>query len=319
MALFLILLFCATTTTSLPIEDDDVVIIISDDFLSSNRIEGDGEIDVSDLGPQAYGVPTNESGAALTEWTESSLMNPEEMGGYLEGDILIPGLARNGMRDKTARWTNGIIPYIIDGGYTQEQKDTIRKAIADYHRLTCLRFVPYSGQSDYIIIKSSKTGCWSSVGRLGGRQEVNLQAPGCVSKKGTVLHELLHAIGFMHEQSRPERDDFVTINYDNVKPGTEINFKKSDVKRTDNFGIGYDYNSVMHYSEFAFSRNSKKTIDPKISNTKIGQREGLSRGDVKKVNNMYNCKKEEPQTGWLGSIWQSFFGDKQSDSDVVIS
>lgn len=54
---------------------------------------------------------------------------------------------------------------------------------------------------------------------LGGRQEVNLQAPGCVSKKGTILHELLHAIGFMHEQSRPDRDDHVRIYYNNIKPG----------------------------------------------------------------------------------------------------
>lgn len=53
----------------------------------------------------------------------------------------------------------------------------------------------------------------------GGRQEVNLQNPGCVTKKGTVLHELLHAIGFMHEQSRPERDNFVEIVYKNIKPG----------------------------------------------------------------------------------------------------
>lgn len=64
MALFLILLSLFSAITSLPIDDDDVIIIF-DDFLNSNRIEGDGEIDVSDLGPQAYGVPKNESGMYL--------------------------------------------------------------------------------------------------------------------------------------------------------------------------------------------------------------------------------------------------------------
>ncbi|CAK1541405.1 unnamed protein product [Leptosia nina] len=300
----------------LPIDDDDVIIVDSVDLNSIDGVE-EYSIDISGLDQLAFGIPKNESGVAVSEWTDSSLMNPEEMGEYLEGDILMPGLARNGIRDKTSRWTDGIIPYVMDGGFTQEQKDTIRKAIADYHRLTCLRFVPYNGQKDYLIIKSSKTGCWSSVGRIGGRQEVNLQSPGCVTKKGTVIHELLHAIGFMHEQSRPERDDFVTIKYSNIKPGTEVNFKKSEAKNTDDFGVGYDYNSVMHYSEYAFSRNSQKTIEPKISNSKIGQREGLSRGDVKKVNNMYNCKKEEPQAGWLGSIWQSIFGDKKIDPEVT--
>lgn len=59
---------------------------------------------------------------------------------------------------------------------------------------------------------------------LGGRQEVNLQNPGCVSKKGTVLHELLHAVGFMHEQSRHERDDYVDVRYNNIKAG-EFRFR----------------------------------------------------------------------------------------------
>lgn len=189
----------------------------------------------------------------------------------------------------------------------QEQKEMIMKAIADYHRLTCLRFVPHKGQRDYIVIQSQNTGCWSSVGRLGGRQEVNLQAPGCVSKKGTVLHELLHAIGFMHEQSRPDRDSFVNILYQNIKPGAELNFKKADPKNTDDFSVAYDYNSVMHYSAYAFSKNQQKTIEPKFGTAQMGQREGLSRSDVKKVNKMYSCKKEEPQSGWLGNIFQNLF------------
>ncbi|CAH2237519.1 zinc metalloproteinase nas-13-like [Pararge aegeria] len=294
-----------------PVDDDDSDIIIVDSVLE-NSIDGDDSIiDVSSLGPEAFGIPKNESGDNVAEWTESSLMNPEEMGGYAEGDILMPKFARNGIRERTVRWENGIIPYAIDkAGYNRDQQDMIMKAIADYHRLTCLRFVPYSGQTDYIIIKNTNTGCWSSVGRTGGRQEVNLQAPGCVSKKGTILHELLHAIGFLHEQSRPERDDFVYIQYSNIKPGAENNFKKADTKRTSDFGVSYDYNSVMHYSEYAFSKNSQKTIVPKIKDMKLGQREGLSRGDVKKVNNMYNCKKEEPTSGWVGQVWQSFFGTK---------
>ncbi|XP_072934624.1 hatching enzyme 1.2-like [Epargyreus clarus] len=301
----LILICFISGQQSVPVEDSDVVEIIPEEH---NSIDND--IDLGHLGSEAYGLPKDESGAAVATWTESSLMNPEEMGEYAEGDILMPQLTRNGIRDQTSRWPNGIIPYLIDGRFSQEQRELIMRAIADYHRLTCLRFVPYNGQTDYIVIKSSNTGCWSSVGKIGGRQEVNLQSPGCVSKKGTILHEILHAVGFMHEQSRHERDDFVTILYQNIKPGSENNFKKADPKHTHDYGVGYDYNSVMHYSEYAFSKNSQKTINPKISGVKLGQREGLSRGDVKKVNNMYNCKKEEPQTGWLDAVWQFFGGEK---------
>ncbi|KAI8442421.1 hypothetical protein MSG28_005935 [Choristoneura fumiferana] len=290
-----------------PLDGDDDIVAIE----AANGIDDMGDedkIDLSHLGPEAYGAPSKESGDALSTWDESSPMNPEEMGEYAEGDILIPQLGRNGMRDESMRWPSGIIPYVIEGRYSQEQHDTIKKAIADYHRLTCLRFVPYNGQKDYISIQSGNTGCWSSVGRIGGRQEVNLQNPGCVSKKGTVLHELLHAVGFMHEQSRHERDDYVDVRYDNIKAGSENNFKKADAKRTNDFGVPYDYNSVMHYSEYAFSKNGRKTIEPKVGGVTLGQREGLSRGDVKKVNAMYNCHKEEPEGGWMGAVWQGFFG-----------
>ncbi|CAH2051774.1 unnamed protein product, partial [Iphiclides podalirius] len=310
-----VLLLSVTGSDLLPVEDKDVDILVPDDFEYSNGIQGgDVGIDLSSLGPDAYVSPNNSSGNALSEWSESSLVNPEELGNYGQGDILMPHyLTRNGMKEQSSRWPNGIIPYSIEGGFNQDQRDMIMKAIADYHRLTCLRFVPYKGQSDYIAITSANTGCWSSVGRIGGRQEVNLQAPGCTTKKGTVLHEILHAVGFTHEQSRPERDDYVTINYNNVKPGSENNFKKSDSKYVSGFGVSYDYNSVMHYSEYAFSRNTKKTIEPKVGGVKLGQREGLSRGDVRKVNNMYNCKKQEPQNGWLADIWQNIFGgDKTS-------
>lgn len=74
-------------------------------------------------------------------------------------------------------------------------------------------------ESDYISIINGKTGCWSSVGRLSGRQEVNLQSPGCTWKIGTIIHELMHVLGFMHEQNRSDRDAYVTVNWDNIRPG----------------------------------------------------------------------------------------------------
>lgn len=64
-------------------------------------------------------TPFSIAGDALSTWNESSLMNPEEMGEYAEGDILIPQLGRNGMRDESMRWPSGIIPYVIEGRYSE--------------------------------------------------------------------------------------------------------------------------------------------------------------------------------------------------------
>lgn len=46
-------------------------------------------------------------------------MNPEEMGDYAEGDILIPTLARNGVKEETLKWKNGHVPYEVDSSFSK--------------------------------------------------------------------------------------------------------------------------------------------------------------------------------------------------------
>jgi ADP-ribosylation factor-like protein 3 len=65
----------------------------------------------------------------------------------------------------------------------QEDVQLIYHAFDIYHDLTCITFVPWSGfEPNYISIENSQTGCWASVGRTGGKQVVNLQSPGCLTK-----------------------------------------------------------------------------------------------------------------------------------------
>ena len=104
----------------------------------------------------------------------------------------------------------------------QEDQDIITKAFEEYHMKTCVRFRPYKkGDDDFIRIEGKQSGCWSFVGRHGGGQVVNLQNPGCVHH-GIIVHELLHALGFYHQQSTYERDDFVQINWKNIKLGKKM-------------------------------------------------------------------------------------------------
>ncbi|XP_053982426.1 zinc metalloproteinase nas-4-like [Hylaeus volcanicus] len=246
------------------------------------------------FGEVLYRFPDNATGEIVANWHEGMDRNPEELGSYAEGDILFPPqLAKNGLKAESARWPGGVVPYVLSPYFNAEQRKVITDAMNDYHKYTCIKFKPYKGEeSDYVRITAGNSGCWSSVGRIGGRQDVNLQVPGCLVKKGTVIHELMHVIGFLHEQSRYERDEFVSIQWNNILSGHSGNFEKASKRTTDAFGVGYDYGSVMHYSANAFSRNGQPTIVPKgASKNQLGQREGFSKRDIQKIRKMYKCNK----------------------------
>lgn len=89
----------------------------------------------------------------------------------------------------------------------------------------------------------------------------------------------------MHRHTN--RDDYVTVVWENIQSGKEENFRKFSATR--DYGIGYDYNSLMHYGRTAFSVNGKATLIPKDPNADIGQTIGFSRRDVEKINRMYDC------------------------------
>lgn len=178
----------------------------------------------------------------------------------------------------------------------------------EYHQHTCIQFVErIATDKDYLVIQSQNTGCWSSVGKLGGRQELNLQSKGCTSQIGTILHELMHALGFMHEHTRQDRDSHVQIHWDNIKTGYDGDFKKTEKNEASYFGVGYDYSSLLHYSTTAFSKNKEKTITAlqPTQEAKMGQRQMFTAGDVKRINAMYKCGggvKKDESLGWLDKL-----------------
>lgn len=97
---------------------------------------------------------------------------------------------------------------------------------------------------------------------------VNLQIPACVTH-GVTLHELLHALGFYHQQSASDRDSFVKIHWENIKDGHEHNFRKYNESQVTDYNVTYDYQSVMHYSGKAFSKNNESTIEPLVCCTHL--------------------------------------------------
>lgn len=166
-------------------------------------------------------------------------------------------------------------------------------AIEQFKKYTCIKFIPRAGEKDFVVFENDKTGCWSSVGKSGGAQTVNLQTPGCMSKVGTAMHEILHAVGFFHEQNRFDRDNHVRVNFRNIPQDKFVNFEKISEDEITPFGVPYDIESVLHYSAYAFSKNNDRTIEAlkdETLNDKMGQRDGFSKGDIVKINSMY-CNK----------------------------
>jgi astacin len=180
------------------------------------------------------------------------------------------------------RWPNAVVPYQIAADHPK--KADILKAITHVTEKTKVCLTPRTNQTDYIRFVSG-SGCSSYVGRQGGVQDVEIGA----CSFGSIAHEISHAAGLWHEHSREDRDNFVTIHWENIQSSKEHNFVKHV---SDGIDIRtYDYGSIMHYSPTAFSKNGNPTISVKIppgtSSTVIGQRIALSPKDIAGINYLY--------------------------------
>ncbi|CAF1308720.1 unnamed protein product [Adineta ricciae] len=220
-----------------------------------------------------------------------------------QGDMRFPPVTRPTGRSlaatsatSTVTWPDGIVPYEFVTGYSLEEEmyivDVMRKLelLVAVNLVRCVQFRPRISSDQYYIIIENGAGCSSYVGQNPGvtmNRTVTLQSPGCLSD-GVVLHELLHTLGFHHEQSRPDRDNYVRINLNNVQTGMESQFQKY-TSRVTTLNTQYDYQSVMHYASTAFSRNGLATIEPLQANVTIGQRDSLSLTDIQAVRILYNC------------------------------
>ncbi|KAJ8350471.1 hypothetical protein SKAU_G00256010 [Synaphobranchus kaupii] len=219
--------------------------------------------------------------------------------GRLSGMVLKEGdIARSTVRsaitcpENSCLWPKSVdgnvyVAYVISPQYDNMDRMTIETGMQDISTGTCVKFVPRSHEANFLDVQP-KRGCWSFLGVVGGGQPLSLETPGCMWA-GVASHELMHALGFVHEQSRSDRDRYVTILWDNILQDQVHNFKKY---MTNNLNTIYDYNSIMHYGRYAFSEDGDPTIVPKPDPfIPIGQRDGPSAVDIQKINALYSCSR----------------------------
>ncbi|KAL8598928.1 hypothetical protein ACOMHN_015507 [Nucella lapillus] len=191
-------------------------------------------------------------------------------------------------------WTDGVIPYEIETRYfDMNQIDWIKRAMRNWEKHTCVKFVRAMQFDVNKLVFFREKGCWAHLGMTGGTQQSSL-SPGCFYK-GTVEHELGHAMGLIHEHQRPMRDDHVRIDYFNVQPDNIDQLTKYAEGSDDKYGLSYDYHSVMHYGKTAFSdKTYAQTVYPQWKNKTdvIGLVMGPSFTDFKLINLMYQCNKK---------------------------
>ena len=124
---------------------------------------------------------------------------------------------------------------------------------------------------------------------MGGRQLLSL-GYGC-HDIGSAMHEILHALGFYHEHMRSDRDNYLTINWQNIENGMQDQFTKVSQAKNRLY-TKFDFGSIMIYGPKAFSKNGKNTMTPKVKGVSMVEshfKTRLSSLDVTSLNTMYRC------------------------------
>ena len=183
-------------------------------------------------------------------------------------------------------WPGGVVPYEFDANVSADNRSRARRAMEKIMDVSGVYFIPRTHEDDRIVFINSETGRnSSSLGRIGGPQFVRIAS---WTQQFVIVHELMHALGDNHEHQRPDRDEYIRINWENVRPGAESQFELRPLASPEG---PYDFTSVMHYSGVAFTQGPGLSIEAtppyEMYQAAMGQSDRLSEGDILGLNARY--------------------------------
>ncbi|MFT4925912.1 MAG: hypothetical protein ACI8WB_002007 [Phenylobacterium sp.] len=184
-------------------------------------------------------------------------------------------------------WQYSLVPYTLDGGFTNTEKTAILNAMAYMEARFGVNFDPRGSQSSYVHFTRNPTAgaCGDSrLGMVGGKQNIRLDF-NCFTQR-TIVHEALHALGYMHEHQRKDRDSNITVNYSN------LDTCRSQFNKDYNYNptTSYDINSIMHYSSKTTEpcvHDESEPMFTKVGGGEVSSQSNLSSTDVNKLKNDY--------------------------------